>query len=110
MVMVGHSKRLAEPLTRGQRRGLAVALVVLLLAVAGAIAYGVAHRNGTYDVSRNGCVNLTLPSTVGGVLIHQCGAAAKALCAQAQVQSDPTSRLLRPECAKAGLAPARVGS
>jgi hypothetical protein len=109
MVMVGHNKRLAQPLTRRQRRGLAISLAVLLIAIVAATAYGLASRN-SYGPSKNGCVNLTTPSTLGGVIVHDCGAAAKELCARAASANDAAARLIRPECVKAGVLPARAGS
>lgn len=104
--MVGHSKRLAEPLSGGQKRALAISLVVLLLAVVGAAVYATVG-SGSSGASRNGCVNLTVPSTLGGVIFHECGQAARAWCEQAQAQNDALSRLARPQCALAGYAPAR---
>ena len=105
MVMVGHSKRLAEPLTRRQRRGLVAALAVLALAVVVATVIAVTDSRGNYGASANGCINLTVPSTLGGALIHSCGAQARALCAHSETANDSFSRSLRPECVLAGLAP-----
>src|SRR5271154_6018679 len=106
MVMVGHNQRLAQPLTRGQRRGLAVTLVVLLVAVVVATAYGLTN----HATSKDGCINVTIPSTLGGAVIHNCGAAARAFCQTAATHSAPTSLLARPECVKAGITPAPAPS
>ncbi len=105
MVMVGHSKRLAEPLSPRQKRRLVVSAVILLLAVIGASVYA-SVGNGSYGASRNGCVNLTVPSTLGGQIFHECGSAARAWCEQSEAQDDALSRLARPQCVLAGYPPA----
>lgn len=109
MVMVGHSKRLAEPMSRGQKRGLAIFLVVLLLGVVGATVYAIAS-NDSFGTSHDGCVSLTVASSLGGAEIHRCGSAAKALCRAAQTANDPLSRELRPQCVLAGYGPGRPPS
>jgi hypothetical protein len=105
MVMVGHSKRLAEPLSPRQKRRLAISLVVVLLAVIGAAVYA-SVGNGSFGASHDGCVNLTVPSTLGAQIFHECGSAARAWCEQSEVQDDALSRLARPQCVLAGYAPA----
>jgi hypothetical protein len=106
MVMVGQHKRLAEPMSGRQKRGLAIALVVLALAIAGGTVYAVTS-NDSFGTSHNGCVSLTIASSLGAAVIHKCGSDAKALCAAAQTASDPVSRALRPQCVLAGYRPAR---
>jgi len=107
--MVGHSKRLAQPLSRGQRRGMGISLAVLLVVIVAATAYGLSSR-GSYGASRNGCVNVSVPSTLGGGLLHSCGAAARAWCRQVETQNDAVSRLARPQCVLAGITPAPAKS
>jgi hypothetical protein len=106
MVMVGHNQRLKEPLTRGQKRGMAITLAVLVVAILAATAYGLAN----HATSAAGCVNVTVPSTLGAVVIHNCGAGAREFCRAAQLHNDPTSVLARPECVKAGITPAPASS
>ena len=62
-----------------------------------------------YGRSRNGCVNVTEASSTGGAILHECGAAARSLCRRAFAHTDRVSLLARPECRKAGLAPAGAG-
>lgn len=99
----------AEPVTRRDRRRMAAAVLVLALVVA-AIAVWAAVRPGSYGGSGNGCVTVTIPSTTGGALIHQCGAKASALCARAYTRTDKVSMLTRPQCKLAGLSPLRSGA
>ena len=88
---------------RDKRRILAVvAGIVLVLA---AVAVWVAVKPGSYDVSRNGCITVNLPSSMGGSLLHQCGNAAKATCQRAYASTDAASRLTRPQCRLAGITP-----
>ena len=65
------------------RRG-GTALVVLL----GGVGVWAATDPGSYGRSGNGCVNVTVPSTTGGAILHDCGAAAQALCERAFAHHD----------------------
>jgi hypothetical protein len=88
---------------RDTRRIIAViAGIVLVLA---AIAVWAAVRPGSYDVSRNGCITVNLPSSMGGSLLHQCGNAARSTCQRAYASADAASRLTRPQCRLAGINP-----
>jgi hypothetical protein len=102
MVMVGHSQRLAQPLTRGQQRVIALVVVVLLAVAAWAIT-----RSSSAPVSRNGCVSTVLAGSMGGGLLHQCGSAARTLCQAEFARSDALARLIQPQCLRAGLQPRR---
>lgn len=104
--MVGQSKRLAEPMSKRQKRGLAISLAVLVIAIGAATVYGVVHHT-SLDTSGAGCVNLTVPSSLGAAILHGCGAKARAMCADAQVHDDTISKLLRPQCVLAGYPPVR---
>jgi hypothetical protein len=94
----------AEPMTRRDLR-LVVAAGGLVLAVLAAVAIWAAVRPGSYGGSRDGCITVTLPSTTGGALIHDCGASARRACHKAFTSSDRVSLLTRPQCRLAGLAP-----
>jgi hypothetical protein len=102
----------AEPLTRRDKRGIAV-IGVLLLAVFAGLGIWAAVRPGGYGQSRDGCVTVTAPSSTGGALLHACGADAKAMCRAAFTHHDKLSLLTRPQCRLAGLglapAPERSG-
>jgi len=106
VVMEGRQpNRTGESLTRRQKRIFAVAgatLVVLL----GGVGVWAATDPGSYGRSGNGCVNVTVPSTTGGAILHDCGAAAQALCERAFAHHDRIALLARPQCRLAGYAPA----
>jgi hypothetical protein len=100
--------RRGESLTPRQKRVFAVVCAVLFAVVAGVSIWG-ATNPGSYGRSRNGCVNVTEPSTTGGAIVHDCGPAAQTLCRNAFARHDKLSLLARPECRRAGLAPAGTG-
>jgi len=102
MVMVGHSRRLAQPLTRGQQRVIAVVVVALL-----AVATLAITRSSSAPVSRNGCVSIVMAGSMGGGLLQQCGAAARTLCQTEFARIDMLARLIQPQCRLAGLQPRR---
>jgi hypothetical protein len=94
----------SEPVTRRDRRRIALAAVALIVVLAG-VGVWAAVKPGSYGGSRNGCITVTLPSSTGGALIHQCGAAAKATCRHAFASGGKIAALTRPQCRRAGLAP-----
>jgi hypothetical protein len=94
----------AEPMTRRDLR-VVIAAGVLVLLVLAAVAIWAAVRPGSYGGSRNGCITVTMPSSTGGALIHDCGASARRACQQAYAGHDRVSLLTRPQCKLAGLAP-----
>jgi predicted metal-binding membrane protein len=71
-------KQARAPLTRRDKQ-LITAVCIALLAVAGALAVTLATRQPGH---RSGCVEVTLPSTMGGARIRRCGADARAFCRQ----------------------------
>jgi hypothetical protein len=97
----------AEPLTRRDKRGIAI-VGALLLAGFAALGIWAAVRPGGYGQSHDGCVTVTAPSSTGGGLLHACGASAKAMCRAAFTHDDKLSLLTRPQCRLAGLGPASV--
>jgi len=98
MVMIGHSQRLAQPLTRGQRRALVLALAVLT----GAVLLAVLRSTGA-PASRAGCVNVVIASSTGGGIVHECGSAARSLCrAQAHARGAFAADV-RAQCRLAGV-------
>src|ERR1022692_3514218 len=78
---------------RGDKRRLAVIAAVVALIFAGVAAWSSAHP-GRYDQSRAGCVTVTIPSTTGGALLHQCGAGARQMCRSAFRHHDRLSLLI----------------
>jgi hypothetical protein len=94
----------AEQATGRDKRRIAAVIVVIGLVIA-VVAIWAAVRPGTYDVSRDGCITVNLPSSMGGSLVHQCGGAARATCQRAYADTDAVSRLTRPQCRLAGIKP-----
>ncbi len=95
---------LSTSLSRRQKRGFALAGVILLV-VAVAVSVWSLRDAGSYGRSGNGCVNVTMPSTTGGGLMHGCGAAARAMCRDAAAHHDQLALLTRVQCRQAGLLP-----
>jgi hypothetical protein len=87
---------------RGDKRRLAVIMLAAALVLAAVAAWSVAHP-GRYGQSRAGCVSVTIPSSTGGALLHECGSRARATCRGAFRQHDRLSLLIRPACRDAGL-------
>jgi len=94
----------AEVATPRDKRRILVA-VAAIVAVLVAVGIWAAVRPGAYGASGNGCVTVNMPSSTGGALIHECGQAAKTMCEHAYAASDKLSRLTRPQCRLAGIAP-----
>jgi hypothetical protein len=105
MVLVGHSQRLAEPLSRRQRRTIATVGVFLVLCFAGAVAWLVIHPGSGIPPSRNGCVNVPLPGATGGTLFHACGQNARSWCAQQFVSTGTYAPTAQTQCRLAGIRP-----
>ena len=64
MIMQDQSKRLSQPLPWTRTSRLAVLAAVLALVVAGAVAAVIASTAGS--PTRRGCIEVTVPSTLGG--------------------------------------------
>jgi hypothetical protein len=94
--------RMGESLTPRQARMFAVVGVVLLVLAAG-IGVWAATDPGSYGKSRAGCVNVTVPSSTGGAILHRCGAGARALCRDAFARHDRLALLTRAQCKLAGI-------
>ena len=91
----------ALPVRGGKRRLAAIGLAVALL-LAGVAAWS-AVRPGSYERPRAGCVTVTIPSSTGGALLHECGKRARHMCRSALARHDRLSLLIRPSCHSAGL-------
>jgi hypothetical protein len=97
----------AEPITGREKRRIAITAAAFLVMLAG-LGVWAAVRPGSYGSSSNGCITVTLPSSTGGALMHQCGPAAKATCKHAFAVGGKVAALTRPQCRLAGLAPSRL--
>ena len=78
-VMFGRTNPLNQRLTRGQKRTMAIVFAAILLVFVGLGLWG-ALASDPYSKSANGCVNVTLPSSTGGGVLHYCGADARNFC------------------------------
>lgn len=92
----------AETLTPRAKRVL-LAVGVLVIVVLGGLGIWAALGPDPYGTSANGCVTVNLPSSMGGALMHYCGAGAKSFCKSAYTHDDRISLLARPQCTLAGL-------
>jgi len=105
MVLVGHSQRLAEPLTRRQRRGLLGCALGLLVAGVVVIAVVLTTHKSVVPLSGHGCVSVLVAGATGGEPLRECGAAARALCRTEYARHDLLARAVQPQCRLAGIAP-----
>jgi hypothetical protein len=108
--MFGRTNPLNQRLTRGQKRTMAMVCAAILLVFAG-LGIWAALASDPYSKSANGCVNVTLPSSTGGGVLHYCGADARNFCHSSNVvgQSQLAVRA-RPQCRLAGLLPGSSAS
>jgi hypothetical protein len=95
----------AERVTGRDKRRI-VAVVTAVGLVLAAVAVWAAVRPGSYGSSKDGCITVTVPSSTGGGLLHQCGQSARVTCQRAYAGTDKISVLTRPQCRLAGIAPA----
>jgi hypothetical protein len=93
-----------ESLTPRQKRVFVIVGCVVVILVASVSAWA-ATSPGSYDRSAHGCVNVVEPSSTGGAILHECGAAARALCRSAFQHTSRLDLLTRPQCRLAGLGP-----
>ena len=91
---------------RQKRLLLIIGAVIAILAAAG-ITWG-ALASDSYRSSSNGCISVTIPGSIGGEFVHDCGSAAKAVCRAAYAGGDRVSLAERPACARAGWTRAKV--
>jgi hypothetical protein len=83
------------------------AVVLLIIA---AVAVWAAVRPGSYGSSKDGCITVSVPNTMGGSVVHQCGNDAKSACKRAYASTSKISQLTRPQCRLAGLTPGSTAS
>lgn len=105
----------ADQLSAGpglSRRGKRILFSAAGAVLAAAIALGVWSAVGSdqYGSSSNGCVNFSIPNTMGGAPIHYCGTKAVDYCRSAYASSGRLSLLARPQCVQAGLTRAKVAA
>jgi hypothetical protein len=88
-----------------QKRTLGIIGALIVVLIAGLTVWGALKPDG-YATSGNGCVNVTMPGSMGGETFHYCGQAAQTFCDQSFKAQDEVSLRARPQCVIAGLAPA----
>ena len=103
--MYSRTRRPTAPLSRRQKRFMAAAGALLIAVIAGVSAWALSSP-GSYDRSRDGCVTINLPSSTGGGIEHQCGAAARAMCRDAFTRSGGNALAVQRQCRLAGIGPA----
>jgi hypothetical protein len=100
--MYSRTRRITTPLSRRQKRVLAVAGALLIAVIAGVSAWAVIHPGG-YDRSHAGCVSVNLPSSTGGAIAHACGPAARSMCQDAYIRHDQNALAIQRQCRLAGI-------
>jgi hypothetical protein len=96
--------REAAPLTPRQRRWLAAIGALVVAGLAGVLVWAWL-RPGDYTRSENGCVNVLAPSSLGGSVLHSCGADARTWCRNEFAANDRLALLVQPQCRLAGITP-----
>ena len=95
-----------DPLTPGERRAMLIAVgVVVGVIAAGSTAWVMTGHSSTYDRSGDGCVNVTIASSMGGALEHACGTAARDWCRTVYAQHDAHAEAVQAQCRVAGILP-----
>jgi hypothetical protein len=95
-----------DPPTAGERRAMLIAIgVVVGVIAAGSTAWAMTDHSSTYDRSGDGCVNVTIASSMGGALEHACGTAARDWCRAVYTQHDAHAEAVQAQCRVAGILP-----
>jgi hypothetical protein len=79
--------------------------VVAAVIAAGAAAWALTSNSSGYQRSGDGCVNVSIASSMGGAIEHACGAAARDWCRAASSQRDAHAEAVQAQCRAAGIAP-----
>jgi len=103
MVMIGQAQRLAQPLTRTQKRAIAAVLLISLALTGWVIA-----SSRSAPLSSHGCVVVVVAGSTGGGVLSHCGAAARAWCRTEFASSGSLALRIQAQCRDAGLAPRRT--
>lgn len=81
-----------------------VGAVVLVIAV-GAAVWLLAGRTSTGKGSNEGCVTVSIASTMGGAVERACGSAARDWCRAVSGAHDAHAQAVQAQCRVAGLLP-----
>jgi hypothetical protein len=100
----GHAEAIRSPRTiRRREKWMIGALLATVAAIAVAVVISLASP-GRH--SGHGCVDVTIPYSIGGQEFYRCGAAARAMCAEVGAPGGFTggpAAAVSTECRKAGL-------
>jgi hypothetical protein len=99
----------SEPVTHRDRRVMVIIGAVVLLIIAG-IGIWAAVKPGKYGASKDGCITVNVPSTMGGSLVHGCGTKAQQMCRNAYAGEGIAVGLVRQQCRVAGITPAQASA
>jgi hypothetical protein len=92
------------PLTRRERRAMLIVAGVAAVAIAGGVVVWTAtNHSSTYDRSGDGCVNVTIASSMGGGVEHACGSAAQDWCRAVYARQDAHAEAVQAQCRIAGI-------
>jgi uncharacterized membrane protein len=105
IIPTGHYQEISRPRKIGSREkwiiGSSIGLLAVI-AVAVVIAFTSVQRS-----SRNGCIDVSAATVIGGSELYRCGSAARALCtapgSQRTSKNISFARALADSCRKAGL-------
>lgn len=107
----GHWQQVSRPRRVSRRERWLIGGVVAMLAVFGiVIAIAFTSRQKT---SRDGCIDVSAATVIGGSELYRCGSAARGLCTSATGSGAPNisfRRALADACRKAGLPVPAVGA
>jgi uncharacterized membrane protein len=104
MLPAGHYQQISQPRTLGSREKWILGSLLGLVAVI-AIAVVVAFTS-VQKQSRNGCIDVSAATVIGGSELYRCGADARALCStpgDSGTSNVAFRRALADACRKAGL-------
>jgi uncharacterized membrane protein len=111
IIPTGHFAEISRPRRlRVRERWIVGSSIGLLVVIAVAV---VVALTSVQRVSRNGCIDVSAATVIGGSELYRCGGQARALCSQSQTAPAANvsfQRALSGACRKAGLpvsAPAR---
>jgi hypothetical protein len=105
MPLEGHWDRLNTPLretTSRERRILRVVVALVAAAALASVIVAVATSGSGGSATAARCVDLDVPSTMGGSTIHACGADAVAFCRSPLANKPPLAEAAQARCREAG--------
>ncbi|MBV8930376.1 MAG: hypothetical protein JO152_14745 [Mycobacteriaceae bacterium] len=77
--------------------------IVAVVIAAGVAAWALTSHSSAYDRSGDGCVNVTIASSMGGGIEHACGTAAQDWCRAVSGRQDAHAQAVAAQCRIAGI-------